>query len=434
MHLSPSALLLVVLAISCGPRAVSLPAPSPAIDSCALSRDTAPVPERLFIALAGSVDPAHAPVPTTDAERFVFPQLFETLVRIDCTGTLRPVLAESWRGEDDGRQWTFTVRPNLRFSDGTAVTGQAIVDSWTGRGAPLPSGSELTAASEREVLVRFPSSLTDPRLFADPAFAVTRRVAGKEWPSGTGPYAADTTGGTVTMAPFGGTGRPVLVVRPSAGSDARDLVDKGIDLFVTDDAAVLSYAAGRPDYTTVALPWGKTYVLAVPIGAAPIDASVRAGLARDAVRVEARAAAAAWWSDPGRSSCGITTPPPAPPAPALTLKALVYRFDDATARDLAGRLVALRLLGFGDPRASGLGVAEFSATLASGGATAYLLALPSQTLDACRALRELVARAPWLADDPARHLAPLVDVRRRAIVRRGAAAFTVEWDGTLRVR
>jgi hypothetical protein len=72
--------------------------------------------------------------------------------------------------------------------------------------------------------------------------------------------------------------------------------------------------------------------------------------------------------------------------------------------------------------------------LASGGASAYVLALPTQTLEHCGARRELVARAPWLADDPGRYLTPLVDVRRRAIVRRGAAAFTVEWDGTLRVR
>ena len=436
MQPSPSALLLVILVMSCGPGTVSLPAPTPAIDSCALSRDTAPVPERLFVGLSGSVDPAHAPVPTTDAERFVFPQLFETLVRIDCLGTLHPVLAESWRGEDDGRRWTFTLRPSLRFSDGTGVTGQSIVDSWTGR-APLPSGSELTALSEREVLVRFPKSLADPGLFADPAFAVTRREAGKEWPSGTGPYAADTTGAAITVAPYGRTGRPVIAIRPPVGDDARDLIDRGIDLLVTDDAAVLSYAADRPGYATMPLPWDRTYVLAMPLGATLVDGSVRSGLARDAVHVEARAAgagAAPWWSDPDAASCGNDVPRLSPPPSGFLLKAVVYRSDDATARDLAGRLVALNLVGFGGSRATGLGVAEFNAVLAAGGASAYVLALPTQTLERCGARRELVTRAPWLAADPARYLTPLVDVRRRVIVRRGAAAFTVEWDGTLRVR
>jgi hypothetical protein len=63
-----------------------------------------------------------------------------------------------------------------------------------------------------------------------------------------------------------------------------------------------------------------------------------------------------------------------------------------------------------------------------------VLPLPTVALEACGALRQLIARVPWLADDPARHLTPLVESRRRAIVRRGGAAFTVEWDGTLRVR
>jgi len=68
------------------------------------------------------------------------------------------------------------------------------------------------------------------------------------------------------------------------------------------------------------------------------------------------------------------------------------------------------------------------------GAVSVVIALSSVALDPCRALRGLIARAPWLADDPARHLTPLVETRRRAIVRRGAVVFTVDWDGTLRVR
>jgi hypothetical protein len=386
--------------------------------------------------MSGAVDPSHVPIQTNDAERFVFRQVYETLVRLDCTGTVRPALAESWRGDDDGRQWTFTVRPNLRFSDGTAVTGQAIVDSWTGRTA-LPAGAQLTAPSEREVVVRFPWSLSDPRPFADLRYTLTRGVAGREWPAGTGPYAADTTGGAITVAPYGRTGRPVIAIRPPVGDDARDLIDRGIDLLVTDDAAVLSYAADRPGYATVPLPWDRTYVLAMPLGATLVDGAVRSGLARDAVHVEARAAgggAAPWWSDPDAASCGNDVPLLSPPPSGFLLKSVVYRSDDPTARDLAGRLVALNLVGFGGSRATGLSVAEFSAMLASGGASAYVLALPTQTLERCGARRELVARAPWLVDDPGRYLTPLVDVRRRAIVRRGAAAFTVEWDGTLRVR
>ncbi len=412
------------------------PAPAASTDACALGSDSLPTPDQLSIAMSGRVDPSHAPAPTNDAERFVFRQVYETLVRLDCAGEVRPGLAQSWRPAEDGHRWIFTLRPGARFSDGTPVTAQDVIDAWSTRFASLPNGVELSTGSERDVEVRLSRSMTVPWLFADPALSVTRPVAGQDWQAGTGAYALDTTGGRVTVAPFGGTRRPVLVVRENGSRDARDLLDAGIDLLVTDDAAALSYAASRSEFVTVGLPWERTYVLAVPGEAIPIDASVRAGLARDAVRVDARPAAAPfWWTDSG-ATCGLEPPPGAGPiVSGPTADALVYPRDDAPARDLTGRLVALGIGGgITALRATGLATAELGAALASGRAAAYVVALPQTTLEPCAVLRALIARAPWLADGPARHLTPLVDVRRRAIVRRGAAAFTMDWDGTLRVR
>jgi hypothetical protein len=389
----------------------------------------------LTIGVAGVVDPAHAPVPTNDAERFVFRQVFETLVRLDCAGVVRPGLAESWQVDDDGRQWTFTIRSEARFSDGTPATGQGIADSWTRRVGPLPGGTPVFTISGRELTVRLPQSVA-ARLFAAPGLAVTRPVEGSDWPIGTGAYAADTSGGRVTLAPFGATGRPVLVLRPppSGGGDERDLLDAGIDLLVTDDPSALGYARGRPEFTTVALRWERRYVLAAAGGSVTLDSTVLVGLARDALRVEARPSfGIPWWADSGAAECGVAPPPGAPPTGVGTsIAALVYPAEDAVARDLAGRLVALGI--GGAPRALGLAAPDFSAALASGRATGYVLPLPAVTLEACGARRQLIARVPWLADDAARHLTPLVETRRRAIVRRGGAAFTVEWDGTLRVR
>lgn len=314
------------------------------------------------------------------------------------------------------------------------MTAQAVIDSWNAH-ASLPMGSVFNAASEDVIEIGLPRTVA-ARRFADPVLAVTRAVGGPEWPAGTGNYAADTTGGRVTVAPYGGTNRPVLVLRSLGTGDGRDLLDAGIDLLVTDDAAVLSYAAGRSDVFTVGLPWDRTYVLLVPGEVIPVEASVRAGLARDAVHTDARSASApSWWTDPGWASCGLEPPPWAPPmsfGPASN--ALMYQLDDAPARDLVGRLVALGIGAGGAPRATGLGAAEFSVALASGRAAGYVLAVPTAMLEPCAAWHTLIARAPWLADGPERHLTPLVEVRRRAIVHRGAAAFTVDWDGTLRVR
>jgi hypothetical protein len=105
---------------------------------------------------------------------------------------------------------------------------------------------------------------------------------------------------------------------------------------------------------------------------------------------------------------------------------------DGPARDLTDRLVALGLTG-GDTavRAMTLPPTAFAAALQSGRFAGYVLAVPSHPLDPCRALRALVGRAPWL---PGAVIVALVETRRHVVVRRGAGAFTVDWDGTLRLR
>jgi hypothetical protein len=125
--------------------------------------------------------------------------------------------------------------------------------------------------------------MTVPLVFADPEWAVTKLVTGRDWPAGTGAYTADTSGGRVIVSPSRGGGRPVLVLRSSGAGDARDLLDAGVDVLVTAEPAALSYAAGRPGITATPLPWDRTYAL-LGVGVADISAGLRAGLARDAVR------------------------------------------------------------------------------------------------------------------------------------------------------
>ena len=69
-------------------------------------------------------------------------QLFETLTAVDPTLTVRPALAESWAVEDDGRRVTFTLRPDLKFSDGSPLTAADVVHSWQ----RLFVGGEILAA------------------------------------------------------------------------------------------------------------------------------------------------------------------------------------------------------------------------------------------------------------------------------------------------
>ncbi len=52
--------------------------------------------------------------------------LYETLVKRDGDGRIAPALAQSWRIENDGREFVFELRGNARFHDGAPVTAAAV--------------------------------------------------------------------------------------------------------------------------------------------------------------------------------------------------------------------------------------------------------------------------------------------------------------------
>ncbi|MFH1513619.1 MAG: ABC transporter substrate-binding protein [Bacillota bacterium] len=52
----------------------------------------------------------------------IYSLVYESLVTIDDTGIPQPYLVESWAVGDDGKTWTFTLRENLYFSDGSPLT------------------------------------------------------------------------------------------------------------------------------------------------------------------------------------------------------------------------------------------------------------------------------------------------------------------------
>jgi oligopeptide transport system substrate-binding protein len=57
-------------------------------------------------------------------------QLYETLTIYDGARMLQPALAQSWDVAADGQSVTFHLRPDLRFSDGSALTAADVVGSW----------------------------------------------------------------------------------------------------------------------------------------------------------------------------------------------------------------------------------------------------------------------------------------------------------------
>lgn len=56
----------------------------------------------------------------------IYPNLYEGLVQYDASGEIAPMLAESWSVSDDNLTYTFQLRDDVRFSDGTAFNADAV--------------------------------------------------------------------------------------------------------------------------------------------------------------------------------------------------------------------------------------------------------------------------------------------------------------------
>ena len=362
-------------------------------------------------------------MPVAAPQAFVERQLYETLVRFDCTGRVRPALAQTWHPEDGGKVWVVTLRPDAKYWDQIALTPQAIATTWAADSAagPLVQAAGILAVAalgDHEVKLTLAAPRDSlPRALADRGLALTRRAAGRE-PVGTGRYRPASGNNPSTLVPVD-TG-PHPVVRVLATRDLRDALDAGADLVVTDDPGTLDYASARAELSSVPLTWNRTYVLVVPkrLGFSPDSAwsaRLRETLARDAVRVDARAAELPFpWG-----SCAGPVPAGAPQAEGTRL---AYPADDRTARDLAARIVAI---GAAPARSIiGLDSLALRQSIRAAREPAYVLSVPKMPLIPCE------GPILWPADVT---IVPLVETRPHAILRRGAPRVSVDWDGGLRL-
>ncbi len=81
---------------------------------------------RLVVALAtplGDIDPVNMELVE---EQEIIANVFETLLGTDLEGNLIPALCEKWEVSDDGTSVFFTLRENVCFQNGQALTAQAV--------------------------------------------------------------------------------------------------------------------------------------------------------------------------------------------------------------------------------------------------------------------------------------------------------------------
>ena len=478
--------LAVALAVACAPRGPA-PPPGPVGPRCAFgpravvasTSGAAALARPIGVVLPEGFDPGQAPIPAGPAERVLYAQLYQTLVGVGCAGEAEPLLARSWRVDEEGRRWTFTLRTGLRDWEGGPVTAARVVEGWLAtqesarepvRPARAPGPfARLGVLDPLTFLVetREPVAAT---FFARPELAVRTGAGVEGWPIGTGPFRpADLSRRPAPGSPVHLTGPTALELRPPS-PDPRDDLDLGADLLVSDDPAVIEYALATSAFEAFPLGWERAYLLLTrepavpashpgePSGQAPAVPLVLRGperalaaLARDAVRGEARAA------DWLPAACPIP-PAAASGEPVRTLAPrVVYPAGDRVARSLAERLVAQArrpgsadaawlsgslpaLMGRERPSAVGLPEPAFLESLRQGRDAAYLVSVEvDHEADGCGELERAAVLAPWLREAAARAggglepatAVPLVETRATLLVRRGLEGLALDGQGVL---
>jgi peptide/nickel transport system substrate-binding protein len=78
------------------------------------------------VQIFGTIDPAKI----TDYTGYMAAvNLYDGLVTVDKNGTIQPLLASSWEASSDATTYTFHLKPNATFHDGTPVTASDVVYS-----------------------------------------------------------------------------------------------------------------------------------------------------------------------------------------------------------------------------------------------------------------------------------------------------------------
>jgi peptide/nickel transport system substrate-binding protein len=226
----------------------------------------------------------------------------ETLVRLDEDGDARPALATEW--EQHGRSWTFTLREDVTFHDGTELTAEAVVNSLTKAvgAAPKPrilDGVELTAkGAGDEVTVTtatedplLPQRLSSPQLSILAAKAYRGKTVNPVG-AGTGPFELTRVNGTSSAtldrydAYWGGKAKaPGIDVTFVPDGTARAAALRSGEADIVEAVPVSQAALLDQDLVTeVPMPRTNTLYLNTEKGAFR-DASLRAA-AREAVDAE----------------------------------------------------------------------------------------------------------------------------------------------------
>lgn len=185
-------------------------------------QSTPPPPPAHTLTVGASLEPPTmnpSASPAASIPQVLLYNVYETLVKMDAEGKLRPLLAQQWDVSEDRKVYTFQLNPAARFAGGNPVTAQAVVTSFNriktepGIQAPLVEQMAVVKSTEAvddhtvKVTLSRPSNLwlydisSTAGIIYDPDGLATLEST----PAGSGPYKLQswTKGQSVTLASTG---------------------------------------------------------------------------------------------------------------------------------------------------------------------------------------------------------------------------------------
>jgi peptide/nickel transport system substrate-binding protein len=195
-----------------------------------------------------SLDPARA---FDVATRLVLENVCEPLVGLDADGKSYPLLAESIDTSEDGMTVTIDVRPNITFSDGSAMTAADVAFSLNRMRDPnvsFDAGSLSRITSVKEsgpltVVVELsrPDALLVPRLTGPAGVVVSKKNIEQAETSFGSPQAELVCTGPYALGPDGwSAGQPITLLRNDSywNPDLKPLVREIEFQFITDTSTL----------------------------------------------------------------------------------------------------------------------------------------------------------------------------------------------------
>jgi oligopeptide transport system substrate-binding protein len=200
----------------------------------------------------GTLDPALA----QDEHAFnVLTDLYEGLVAYGPAGSIRPGVAERWEISGDGRLYTFFLREDARWSNGTPLRAEDFVRSLTRARAEdtaAPLGflldpvAELSARDETTLVIRLDAPA--PQFLSVLAMPIAMPV----WP---GSEAGTVSNGAFTLESWR-VGELLRIVRNPNYYDKDSVAPDVVEYYPINDPAteLLRYRAGELDITMTVPP------------------------------------------------------------------------------------------------------------------------------------------------------------------------------------